>query len=89
MKLFAVEVDAVLREPCLPVSPCRIDPNRARVAELALLPGLGPARAEAIVLARVRHGPIRSLEDFARIEGIGPALAARLRDWLELGEPAR
>lgn len=57
-------------------SPCvraaRIDLNRASIAELTTLDGVGPTRAAAIVLHRVRHGPLRRLEDLLRIDGIGP-----------------
>ena len=69
----------------MPLRPVRILVNRARVAELALLPGVGPTRAEAIVLARVRDGPIRDVAELARVPGIGPSLATRLGEWIEFG----
>ncbi|MDX2199217.1 MAG: helix-hairpin-helix domain-containing protein [Phycisphaerae bacterium] len=52
----------------------RIDVNRAEVAELALLPQIGPTRAEAIVAERAARGGagFRSLEDLGAIRGIGP-----------------
>jgi len=66
----------------LAVAPLRIDLNRASVAELQALPGVGPARAEAIVLHRIRHGPFRALEDLDRVDGFGPGRCAALRDHL-------
>jgi len=41
--------------------------------------------AEAIVLARVRDGPIRDVAELARVPGIGPSLATRLGEWIEFG----
>jgi len=52
-------------------APVRLDPNEASVEELQLLPGVGRMRAEGIVLERIRRGPFRSLEDLARVDGIG------------------
>jgi competence protein ComEA len=63
----------------LTVEPRSVDVNRARIAELATLPGIGPVRAEAIVLYRVRHGPFSRLADLQRVDGIGPDTVARLR----------
>ena len=85
IEVFAASVDAAVRTPRLPLRPVRILVNRARVAELALLPGVGPARAEAIVLARIRDGPIRDVAELARVPGIGPSLATRLGEWVEFG----
>jgi hypothetical protein len=60
----------------------RVDPNRADAATLAVLPGLGMGKAEAIVRERSR-APLRSLHDLARVPGIGPATRARLAPWLD------
>lgn len=62
----------------LTVEPLRIDLNRASLAELQLLPGLGPTRAEAVLLERVRRGPFRVIDDLCRVDGIGPALIEQL-----------
>lgn len=55
--------------------------NRAGPAELCTLPGIGPARADAIVRARARR-PFSRLSDLARVKGLGPkrvkALAGRV-----------
>ena len=53
--------------------------NRASVPELEALPGIGPARARAIVAYRELHGPFATLEALAQVRGIGPRLLARLR----------
>ena len=61
-----------------------LDPNRASAEALALLPGIGPARAAAIVAERAR-GPFRRPGDLARVHGIGPRTVAKLRPWLQIG----
>ncbi len=68
------------------VLPVRIDPNRAGVADLQALPGIGAGRAEAIVLDRVRHGPFLRADDLDRVDGIGPATVDVLRPFLLLPE---
>ncbi len=56
-----------------------IDINRASVAELTVLPGIGRTRAEAIVLHRVRHGGFRTLEDLAAVDGCAEGIVEQLR----------
>lgn len=56
------------------------DINRATAAEWDELPGIGPSKAQAIVEDRERNGPFRSIDDLARVRGIGPKLLERLRE---------
>jgi competence ComEA-like helix-hairpin-helix protein len=56
-----------------------VDVNRATAAELASLPGIGPALAERIVRWRGAHGRFGSVEALAEVPGIGPATVERLR----------
>ena len=55
-----------------------VDPNRADAAELASLPGIGPALAQRIVEERAR-GPYKSVDDLLRVNGIGEKTLAKLR----------
>lgn len=55
-----------------------MDVNLAGVAELQLLPGVGPALAARIIDYRQEHGAFRALADLDRVKGIGPGLIARL-----------
>ena len=71
--------------PACLVSPHRVDLQAATVDELTVLPGIGRARAEAIVLARVRFGPMRSPEDLRRVEGFGEATVRALQPWITFG----
>ncbi|MFQ5889147.1 MAG: ComEA family DNA-binding protein [Gemmatimonadota bacterium] len=62
----------------------RVDPNTAPAVELERLPGVGPARAQAIVDDRGRSGPFASLEELARVPGIGSATLRRLAPYVTL-----
>lgn len=55
-----------------------VDVNAATAAELTTLPGIGPAKAAAILADRERHGPYRSCHELTRVVGIGPATVANL-----------
>jgi len=55
-----------------------VDVNSASAAELEALPGIGAAKAAAIVEER-QVRPFASVEDLERVRGIGPALVAELR----------
>ncbi len=61
--------------------PVLIDINRATIGELQALPGIGPSRAEAIVLHRVRHGPFLDLAAMGLVDGIGADTLAALREF--------
>jgi|SRR6267378_5273913 len=66
--------------PQVPVG--RIDPNRASVAELIRLPGIGPSLAGRIVADRDQHGAFASPEALLRVRGIGPKTLDRIRGFL-------
>ncbi len=53
--------------------------NTAAAAELALLPGIGPAKAGAIVAHREEHGPFAAAEDLLAVPGIGPKILEDIR----------
>jgi competence protein ComEA len=59
----------------------RIDPNEAGPRTLDALPGIGPARAAAIV-REARRRPFCTLEELERVPGIGPATRAKLAGWV-------
>jgi len=52
--------------------------NTMTQAELERLPGVGPARARAILAYRDRNGPFADPLELDRVPGIGPGLARRL-----------
>lgn len=57
-----------------------VNVNTATVAQLALLPGVGPKTAAAIVAAR----PYASADDLLRVKGIGPKRLAAMRAYVVL-----
>ena len=61
-------------------APAVVDLNQADAATLTTLPGIGPARAEAIVKYRAEHGPFQRLEDLTSIRGIGESMIPKLKD---------
>ena len=56
-----------------------VNVNTASLEELQLLPGVGEARARAIVDLRKQRGGLKSLEDLRSVKGIGEASLERLR----------
>jgi len=56
-----------------------VDINAGGPAELERLPGVGPARATAIVRFRETHGRFGSVEELGGVPGMGPAALARLQ----------
>lgn len=48
-----------------------LDVNQASVAELSLLPNVGPTLAQRIVEERTTHGPFEDVSDIKRTRGIG------------------
>lgn len=58
----------------------RVNINTASRAQLDLLPGIGPALADRIVLDREERGPFATLDDLDRVPGIGLRTIERLRD---------
>ncbi len=59
--------------------------NSASVAELDALPGIGPAKAQAIVAYRTEQGPFARTEDLVLVKGIGPSTYAGLQDLVTVG----
>jgi competence protein ComEA len=63
--------------------------NTATKDELVALPGVGPAKAQAIVDYRNQHGPFRSLDELRKVKGIGEKLFLQLKPELTLGNVPR
>jgi competence ComEA-like helix-hairpin-helix protein len=61
-----------------PAAARRVRINTAAAEELMTLPGIGPHLAAAIIDDRARRGPFRSVQDLARVSGIGPGILGRL-----------
>lgn len=59
-------------------SAARININQATAEQLSSLPGIGPAKAEAIITARKQQGNFTNSADLQAVKGIGKKTAARL-----------
>jgi len=64
----------------------RIDINTASAAELAKLPGVGPAKAQAIVDYRA-EAPFTTPDDLRKVKGIGDKLYDRVKGQITVGDP--
>ncbi len=65
----------------------KLDLNHASVDDLALLEGVGPKMAGAIVAYRDEHGPFSAPDELAQVRGIGPATARKLEAFLTVFAP--
>lgn len=73
--------------PAPPAADSRpLDLNRATVAELARLPGVGTGLAQRILEERERLGKFDSPEALRHVMGVGPKKLAALRDLVTVGE---
>jgi competence protein ComEA len=61
--------------------------NTATMDELVALPGIGPAKAQAIVDYRKANGPFKSVDDLKNVKGIGAKRLEKLRNDVSVGGP--
>lgn len=58
--------------------------NKATAEELTSLPGIGEAKASAILSYREKNGPFLSKEEIMEVSGIGEKLFGRMKDLISL-----
>lgn len=58
----------------------RINLNQASEEELQTLPGIGPARARAIIEYREQHGRFRQIEEIMEVSGIGEKTFEKIKE---------
>ena len=62
----------------------KLNPNTASVYELAELPSLGPAKAEAIAEYRQdKEKAFKNSGDLEKVKGIGGKTAEKIKQWLD------
>ena len=64
---------------CPLIALAAININTATKDELVALPGIGPAKAQAIVDYRKAHGPFKTIEDLKDVKGIGAKRFEKLK----------
>ena len=85
-----IGVDVPVERELVEQATARINPNTATVAELSLMPNIGPALAERIVDYRqhykTQHGPdavaFTQAADLQNVKGIGPKTVEELAPYL-------
>ncbi len=65
----------------------KIDANSATAEEFALIPGIGPVKARALVQARKARGGFYGIKDLEKVDGIGPKTAEKMDKWLRFAQP--
>jgi len=65
-----------------------ININTATKDELVALPGIGPAKAQAILDYRKAHGPFKTVEELKEVKGIGAKRFEKLKPDLAISGPS-
>lgn len=68
--------------PELPPVAFPVNINTATERELTAIPGIGPARASAILAWLAGNGPVESLDQLLEVPGIGPSTLETLESYL-------
>lgn len=66
-----------------------VDLNAASAEELQQIEGIDQTRAEKLFQYRQQHGPFKSWDDVAQVEGIGGTLMSKLQEGASIGREAR
>ncbi|RKP55613.1 helix-hairpin-helix domain-containing protein [Cohnella endophytica] len=61
-----------------------MDINSATESQLDTLPGIGPAKAKAIIAYRDQHGGFRNVKELMKVKGIGSKVYEKIADSIEV-----
>lgn len=56
-----------------------VNVNKANIAQLQTLSGIGPAKAQEIIKYRKSHGGFKTVDELVNVSGIGPKTVTKLR----------
>ena len=62
----------------------KVNINTASKEELMTIPGIGEAKASAIVAYRKEHGDFSSIEEVKNVEGIKDGVYSKMKDYIEI-----
>ena len=79
LSLFLLGAQPALAEP--------IDVNTANAEQLTRLQGVGPAKAEAIIAYRDRHGPFVAVGELTQVRGLGPKFLEQNGQSITVSQP--
>ena len=77
----AAESSGDIGEPGSP-----INLNTATQQQLETLPGIGPARSNAIIAYREQNGPFQTVDEITAVSGIGQGILNSLENLITVGE---
>ena len=63
-----------------------VNVNSATSEELTMVPGIGPAKATAIIQVR-EHEKFSSVQDLTKVKGIGEKLLAKIQAYVTVDDP--
>jgi competence protein ComEA len=62
----------------------KVNINTAGVTELCAIPGIGEARAKAIISYREKNGPFEICEDLMKVSGIKAGMYERMKEYVKV-----
>jgi competence protein ComEA len=62
----------------------QININTATAEQLVMLPGIGKKTADATIEYRTKNGNFKTIDDFAKVKGIGPKKLEKIKKYLVL-----
>ncbi|MCB9561182.1 MAG: helix-hairpin-helix domain-containing protein [Kofleriaceae bacterium] len=62
----------------------KLNLNNATVAQLTLLPGVGPSKAERVVAWRTKNGGFKRIADLRKVRGFGYKTVQKLEPYLDV-----
>lgn len=62
----------------------KININQASTEDLQQLPGIGPAKAGAIIAYREEHGKFQTVDDLVKVSGIGKKTVEKMLEFIDV-----